>query len=160
MSRRCYLFALEVVPLTVGQVYDELPLHSTLMHRFWVSLSPEGLADKTKALFEQTQPLVLAVHERAKLGPKQVSVALITHSPELESLNMRLYGLLDELGVEYAAPQWVGPGHVFHVTDRPNAKLGVGESVICRAVYLIEVKVPGHDHARVPRTKIILGQRG
>jgi 8-oxo-dGTP pyrophosphatase MutT (NUDIX family) len=57
----CYLFALEVVPLEVGAVYDELPLHCTLMHRFWTRLTPTELVAQTENVFRDTQPLSLKV---------------------------------------------------------------------------------------------------
>ena len=46
MSNHLYLFTLEVVPLEVGKTYDELPLHCTLMFRFWSELPAEELAAK------------------------------------------------------------------------------------------------------------------
>jgi len=159
MSRKhCYLFVLEVVPLQVGAVYDELPLHCTLMHRFWSELSAVELAGKVKPLFDVTPPVVLATYKRTLLGPKQLAVSLLELTGELDSLNMQLYALLNELGVEYTASQWVGKGHVFHVTDRESKRLEIGSKQTCAAVYLIEVKVPGYDHQRFVRVKFDLAE--
>lgn len=152
------MFTLEVAPLDVDKVYDELPLHCTLMHRFWTHLSPAELVAKTQDVFAVTKPLTLNATERKAIGPKRVQVALLGHTQALEQLNMMLYHRLNLLGVEYAAPQWVGSDHIFHVTDRPFAQLAPGQTMSCGAAYLIEVKVPGYDHSRIARAKTMLGQ--
>lgn len=141
----------------VGNVYDELPLHCTLMHRFWVEMSPEDLMAKTHDVFAATPQLSLRVTERTHLGPKQVPVCLIEHTPDLDALNTKLFERLNELGVEYTAPQWVGPGHVFHVTDKADSSLEVGGTKTVNAIYLIEVNVPGFEGKRIPRAKQVLG---
>lgn len=61
-NKHCYLFALEVSPMNVGDTYEELPLHCTLMHRFWSELVPEVLADKVSVFFKQIHPVVLKPH--------------------------------------------------------------------------------------------------
>lgn len=69
---------------------------------------------------------------------------------------MRLYDYLNDLGVEYTAPEWVGKGYRAHVTERENTRLEVGSQQSSNAIYLIEVKVPGHDHKRLIRHKFEL----
>lgn len=135
-----YLFALEVVPLEVGKVYGELPLHCTLMHRFWSSFDSGEMSNAVRVLFDGTPQVTLIARKRAMLGPKQVAVSLLEPTEELGALNMALYEILNGLGVEYTAPQWVGKGHVFHVTEREDARLEVGGKHVSRAVYLIEVE--------------------
>lgn len=151
-GKHLYLFTLEVEPLKVGAIYDELPLHCTLMHRFYSRLSAEELSDSIKPLFDKSPPITLTVYEHTKLGPKQVPVCLISLTKELDNLNMQLFNQLNQLEVEYTAPQWVGKGHVFHVTDRKNEKLDVGGNRICKAAYLIEVV----DHKRIVRKRFEL----
>jgi 8-oxo-dGTP diphosphatase len=155
MAKHLYLFTLEVAPLKVGNVYDELPLHCTLMHRFWSELSVEELATKVGSLFAETTSLPLIVRERTMLGPKQVSVSLLKPSDELEILNMQLFELLNGLQVEYTAPQWVGKGHVFHVTDHEDERLELGSTHTSKAAYLIEVV----DNQRIVRKKFELKRR-
>lgn len=155
-NRRCYLFAFEVASLEIGQLYDELPLHCTLMHRFWSVLSPEELASKVRDIFDATPPVVLEAERRELLGPKQVAVSLIKPTPALDTLNMRLFDRLNSLGVEYTEPLFVGKHHIFHVTERERSRLEISNRHISGAVYLIEVKIPGHDHARLIRHKFKL----
>jgi len=157
--RHLYLLTLEVIPLKVGEAYDELPLHCTLMHRFWSSLSPEELTAAVHDLFDGTPPLTLNAYECKLLGPKQVAVSLLELTKELDALNMRLYELLNQLTVEYTAPEWVGKGHVFHVTERENARLEIGSKHVSKAAYLIEVEVPGYGHKRVVRARFELNGR-
>lgn len=155
-NNHCYLFALEVTPLHVGDIYDELPLHCTLMHRFWSDLEPEILAAKVSDFFKETRHVTLKPHERLLLGPKQVPVSELELTDELKRLHMGLYEILNDLGVEYTAPEWVGDGYRAHVTERENARLEVGSEQNSNAVYLIEVNVPGHDHKRLVRHKFVL----
>jgi hypothetical protein len=156
-TRHCYLFTLAVVPLTVGTIYEELPLHCTLMHRFWSALTPKELADKVHSLFDTTPQLALTAYEHTKLGPKHMAVSLIKITKELDALNMQLYQFLNKLKVEYTAPQWVGKGHVFHVTEREDARLAVGGTHVSKAIYLIEVNVAGYEGKRIVREWFELG---
>jgi len=152
----CYLFALEIDPMHVGNVYYDLPLHCTLMHRFWSDLDAEELADKVRTFFATSSPVVLTAQERLKLGPKQVAVSEISLTPEIEQVHMSLYRLLNELDVEYTAPEWVGTGYRAHVTERENARLEVGSTRTSTTAYLIEVNVPGYEHNRIVRAKFEL----
>jgi hypothetical protein len=148
-----YLFTLEVEPLRVGGVFDELPLHCTLMHRFYSELSADELGDNVRSLFDKTPQVLLTAYKHTKLGPKQVPVSLIKLTEELDKLNMQVYNQLNKLEVEYTTPQWVGKGHVFHVTDRIPDRLEINEGYVSKAAYLIEVV----DHKRIIRQQYELG---
>lgn len=157
-NKHCYLFALEVNPMTVGEIYDDLPLHCTLMHRFWSELDADTLAGKVRGFLENVAPPTLDAHERLLLGPKQVVVSELVLSDELKALHANLYKLLNDLGVEYTTPEWVGGGYRAHITEREDAWLEVDTQHISRAVYLIEVNIPGYDHERLIRSKFDLKQ--
>lgn len=143
--------------MNVGDTYEELPLHCTLMHRFWSELDHKALADKMNDFFKEIHPIILKPYERLLLGPKKVPVSELKLTDELKGLHIRLYKFLNDLGVEYTAPEWVGEGYRAHVTERENTHLEVGSQQTSSAVYLIEVKVPGHDHKRLIRHKFDLG---
>jgi hypothetical protein len=155
-TKHCYLFALEIAHMDVSGIYDELPLHCTLMHRFWCELSPEELAHRVAHLFGKYQPLLLKAHARLLLGPKQIAVSEIELTDPLRSLHMQLLDLLDTLGVQYTEPAWVGEGYRAHATERPYAKLEVGKEHLCKAIYLIKVKASGRDPRRFVRAKFAL----
>lgn len=156
--RHCYLFALEVYPLEVEKVYDELLPHCTLVHRFWSALTPEELAEKIRPILESTEAITLISEKSVLLGPKQTPVSKLKPTPELIRLHMRLYTLLDGLGVEYTEPGWVGEGYTPHISEREYIQLKPGERHVSSAVYLIEVKVPGNTHKRFVRQRLALKQ--
>ena len=155
-NNHCYLFALEIAPMEVGHIYDELPLHCTLMHRFWSKLSPDEFAAKVRPFFEQTPAVLLKAYEHLLLGPKQMAVSEIELTEELSGLHMQLYKILNDLKVDYTAPEWVGEGYRAHASDRKDARLEVGKQHLSPAVYLIEVEVPEHEKQRIIRTKFDL----
>jgi len=63
-GEHCYFFALEVAPLKIGYAYKTLPLHCTLLHRFFSRLPPSDIDAKVRWLFAQTKPLLLTPEER------------------------------------------------------------------------------------------------
>jgi hypothetical protein len=126
------------------------------MHRFWSELESEVLADKLSEFFKTIQSVVLKPYEHLLLGPKQVPVSEIKLTDQCKELHMNLYESLNNLGVEYTAPEWVGEGYRAHVTERENARLEVGTEYVSKAVYLIEVTVPGYEHKRLIRHKFEL----
>jgi hypothetical protein len=142
-QKHCYLFAFEVTPLHVGAVYDELPLHCTLMHRFWSKLSPEDLANRVRSFFEHVHPVTLTAEKQLLLGPKQTPVTELELTDELRKLHMELYEFLNSLPVEYTAPEYVGGGYRAHVSERPHDRL--------------EVRVPRDERKRFVRAKFNLG---
>lgn len=138
-------------------MYDVLPSHCTLMHRFWSELDSSQLANKLQTIFETTKAIPLFYGEREVFGPPPVTVNKIRETSEVKILHNRLYEKLNDLGVEYTAPQWVGDGYKAHITERPGIKFTVGDHHTCNAIYLIEVKVPGNEEARYVRAKFVLG---
>lgn len=156
MSKHLYLFTLEVEPLKVGDIYDELPLHCTLMFRFWSELPAEELTEKVQALFDQTKPILLIVKDRQLLGPKQVAAGTLELTDSLKRLHAQLHTLLVESGVEFTAPQWVDTGYKPHITDREHAQFSVDQKHLSRTAYLIEIGTNEHAHKRIVRVKFEL----
>jgi 2'-5' RNA ligase len=156
INKHLYLLALEISPLDVGGVYDVLPSHCTLMHRFWSELNPGQLTNKLRDILDRANALPITYGEQEIFGPPPVTVNKILETPELKTLHVSLYERLDELGVEFTAPQWVGEGYKAHVTKREGVTFTEGESQLCKTVYLIEVNVPENKEARYIRAKFIL----
>lgn len=155
MKRR-YLFTLEVVPVTVGQTYNPLPSHLTLVSRFWSSLSPEELSRVVKPLFQETPSIELAFGGAATLGPKQIAVHLVQNTKELKDLHSQLHDLLNTARVSYEYPQFVGDGHRPHISKREGDQFMVGHKQMTNVAYLIEVEVKGEDHLRHIRARFDL----
>lgn len=154
--KHCYLFTLEVEPLQIDVSYRVLPLHCTLITRFWIALGPEALTLAVADIFAKVRPVPLVAFKRAILGPQRVTVSLVEPNKSLTILSTILFGRLRELGAEPEVAEWSGDKHIFHVTDRPNAVLVLDTVHTSQAVYLIEVKVPGHGHGRIVRHKFTL----
>lgn len=155
-GRRLYLLALEVAPMLVGKTYNPLPSHLTLMHRFWSELSPEKLAQAIEPVLRRTQPLELLFGKTRLNGPQKVRVNMVQLTPDLQSLHMRLFDLLNTLHVTYTAPEWVGKGFAPHVTERKEIEFAIGHVQVTNAAYLIEVEIHGEEQVRRIRARFNL----
>jgi hypothetical protein len=155
--QHCYLFALEISPLEEGAAYETLPMHCTLMHRFWVSETPEELAQKAKLILRKYQNISFTPGKKMELGPKHTVVYELEGLDELKRLHMELYGLLQSLGTTFTEDEWVGDGYTPHASDREDSPLRQDVPFTASTVNLIEVKVPGHDHMRFVRKRLALG---
>jgi 2'-5' RNA ligase superfamily len=157
-NRHLYLFTLEVVPLTVGKVYNPLPSHLTLMSRFRSELLPDELAAVVEPLFGQNPPIKLRFDKSAGLGPKKTPVHLIEHTEELRELHTKLRNLLDTVSVTYEYPQFVGDNHKPHISKRQGDDFALGHEQTSKAAYLIEVEIKSEEHLRLIRAKFDLGR--
>lgn len=147
-----YLFILEITPVEVGKLYDELPSHLTLMSRFFSDLSPEQMSKAVKLLFGQTTPIDLIFGQSTELGPKKLTVHMIEHSSSLKQLHNQLRTLLGSVNVKYEYPQFIGENHKPHVTERTGVQFIVGERKTVRAAYLVEIV----DGKRVICSRLVL----
>lgn len=155
-GEHCYFLTLEVEPLTTAGVYGVMPLHCTLMHRFFSNLSPSAFADSIRPLIDQTGPLRLRATDRVAFGPHRAMVAVIHASPALLKLHAALYHSLTQSGVRYTETDWVGPGYRPHVSDQTDAAMAVNATVLSQAIYLVEVEHPLHGQKRFIRSKLAL----
>jgi hypothetical protein len=146
-----YLFTLEITPLEVGRVYEELPSHLTLLSRFVSDLSHDELTAMVQPSFAKTASIHLVFGETTTLGPKKVTAHMVDSSDE-KQLHNRLRALLDGAKVEYQYPEFIGANHKPHVTAREGAQFTPGSKFVASAVYLIEVI----DKKRVARAKFTL----
>jgi hypothetical protein len=151
--RHLYLFTLEITPLEVNGVYDELPSHLTLMSRFLSNISSEAIVVTVSPLFSKTSPITLSFGETVNLGPKAVTAHMVS-SPEEMKLHDELRELLDTIGVEYQYPEFIGSSHKAHVTEREGVRFEPGSAYTASTAYLIKVI----DNKRIIRAKFTLGQ--
>lgn len=133
-------------------------MHCTLMHRFWTTQAPAELAEKVASIFKKySKGVTFTPGKKVELGPNNTVVFELEQTDTLRLLHMELYELLNSLGVEYTETNWIGQGYTPHASDREDSSLKQGEPFTARAVNLIEVKVPGHDHMRFVRKKLHFG---
>lgn len=135
---RLYLFTLEIDPLEIGKVYDELPSHLTLMSRFLSSLAPEEIASAVESLFAHTEPIDLVFGNTIQLGPKKVTAHIID-SPSETVLHKRLHIALEDMGAVFQYPQFMGAAHKAHVTQRYSVDFPPKTQLLTSAAYLVEV---------------------
>lgn len=133
-----YLFTLEIVPLEVGKVYDDLPSHLTLMSRFLSDRNTQEVASAVSPLFASTPPVNLVFGQTVQLGPKKVTAHMVD-SPQEQKLHKALYTLLDDAKATFQYPQFIGSNHKAHVTKRTGIDFPEATGMISQAAYLIEV---------------------
>lgn len=152
-NRRLYILTLELSPLNVGEMYNPLPSHLTLVSRFWTSLTPEELAKLVKPVFERINKITLLFGETAFLGPQKKEVSLISLNDELRQLHAKLFKLLRSINVEFTNPHWVGGGFKPHITKRNNVDFPIGYKQTTESAYLIEIEIKNNKHFRFVRDK-------
>lgn len=147
-----YLFVLEVEPVETGRTYSELPLHCTLMHRFWSNVPADVLIQKVQPLCRQAAPVLLQPGAQEVYGPRAVTVTKVHKTDDLQALHTMFFAALNTIGVSYTEPDWVGHGYDPHVTHRADGRKMTHEQ-LSTAVYLVEVV----DHERHIRARLTLG---
>jgi len=146
-----YLLTLEIEPLEIGRVYDELPSHLTLMSRFLSGLDPKELSDIIRPVIEPAGNIALTFGPTIEFGPKKVTAHMVENSDE-KLLHKRLQGALEEADVIFQYPQFIGSNHKAHVTQRDGKDFPPGSQLTSSAVYLIEVV----DGQRIVRSRFNL----
>jgi hypothetical protein len=150
--KHLYLFTLEIVPLEVGRVYDDLPSHLTLMSRF-LSDAPYGeLVDLVGPIFESYNHVELTFGRTAELGPKKVIAHMVSSAGE-RKLHEDIRALLERLKADFQYPEFIGANHKAHVTKREDVDFSPESKLVSSAAYLIEIV----DGKRVIRSKFAIG---
>ncbi|HSW65661.1 MAG TPA: hypothetical protein VLI54_00795 [Bacillota bacterium] len=150
---RLYLLTLEIEPVEIGKVYNELPSHLTLMSRFLSDLGPKELSSVVDLLFMDTKPINLFFGNTIELGPKKVKAHMVD-SPGEQSLHVRLNAVLEGVGVIFQYPHFIGANHRAHVTQRDGVEFPPKTHVLSSVAYLIEVI----DGRRIIRSRFSLGK--
>jgi len=158
-TEHLYLFTLEVIPLIVGELYNPLPSHLTLISRFYSHETSEQITAMVHDLFNETRSIDLLFQKSTEIGPKQTPVHIIEPSTELKLLHAKLLKILDENDVTYTQPQFIGNGWRPHVSERENDNFITGKSQLSKYAYLIEVFIQNENHLRVVRQKFKLTSR-
>lgn len=158
-----YLLTLEVSPLQVGQTYDMIPLHCTLVHWFWLEQSPEEVAKRLQVRLQSQKSITLtAQDEQAFTGKTKqgatipVTVNDIVATPELRQLHEDMCQELEAMGVQYSEPQYVHEGFRPHVTHQKDGKLTSGEVRTSGNIYLIEAAAPEYGNDRTVQATLKL----
>lgn len=150
---KAYLLALEIDPIKVGESYDSLPLHCTLVHWFWLD---EAKVDELTAALPKLIPESLTLETQdeevftgfTKTGTVPVTVNRVANSPELKRLHTTVCDLLDSLGATYEKPEFIREGYVPHVTHQKGRKVSKGDKLNASGVYLVEAEAAEYGNPR------------
>ena len=153
-AMRTFLVALEIEPVEVGQTYDALPLHCTVMHWFRTGASAEDLLDVVAPIVESTSALKLTAGPRDLFGPSQgphhLPVNRLQPTEALAVFHGRLLEGLETLGVVHTEPEYTGDSFVFHVTMQHGVRFDEGQTHLATVAYLAEAQ----DQKRIARKHI------
>lgn len=142
--------------MSVGEAYDQLRMHCTLVHRFHSKLSPSDLATQLEPVLAGQPVVTLSAGEHVAFGPQKQLVTLVQQTDEIQFLHQRLYDFLNQLGVHYTEAEWVGQGYTPHVTDKNGKRLSHSQPSISAAIYLIAVEHPLRGRRRFIHKKFNL----
>lgn len=155
-TRHLYLHTVEIEPLEVGKSYNPLPPHLTLMSHYWSELRPDEISLALTPLFNQTPVFTLLYGDNEVFGPKHTPVRVIAPNSKLTNLHNHLKQKLDDLGVVFAYPQFVGSNWKPHVSHREGIDYILGTTLRCGAAYLIEVSQTPEGDVRFVHSKFEL----
>ncbi|MBC7546536.1 hypothetical protein H7171_02200 [Candidatus Saccharibacteria bacterium] len=153
---RTYFFAFEIGQIEDGHVYDAMPLHCTLMHRFHSALTIAELTAIVRPLFASTQAILLKPGERMALGPHRILVNKLVATAPLLQLHLQLYTLLTEHAVHFTESDWVGDGYIPHVSDQRDKRFNSDQPFLAKSVFLARVEFPLQGSRRFIEAKIPL----
>ncbi len=129
-----YLLSLPIDPMRVGQAYENLPLHCSLLQLFQVPERTDGLARGLATVLGRQKPVYLAPGERDLFGPNSdVPVIRVENRPELRSMHqLALRFLVHDCGASLCNPKWAGDGYNPHVSDLSDRTFAdaVGPTVV------------------------------
>lgn len=148
-----YLIVCEITPMKVGEDYDMLPLHCTLVHWFWLddNLPVDKLVTAIGVAFTTPVQLLLGKDEVFTAptlgGDMPVHVTTIGRSSELARLHENICDLLDSLGVRYEKPEYIRSGWHPHVTHQDGEIIDAREYVSSN-LYLVSADGPEYGYVR------------
>lgn len=148
-----YLLALEIHPVEQGKTYEQLPLHCTLIHWFWLS-SIESTVRSIHQLLKNQDVPQLSIGEEAQFtgvtnsGPISVVVNKVKRTAVITELHEAVVKILEDAKVEYSMPQYIHSGYVPHVTHQKDGRLTKGDAVKVSSLYLAQADDPAYGNDR------------
>lgn len=150
---QAYLLALELEPVEIGKTYEVLPLHTTLVHWFW--LEAPKIDELIKLVSKlTTEKLSLEALEEAIFteftdsGTIPVTVSRIEKSDTLSDLHNRITALIDSLGGTYEKPEYIGGGYEPHVTHQYKTKINTGDILQADNLFIAQASKPQYGNTR------------
>ncbi len=158
-----YLIVCEITPMQVGDDYDMLPLHCTLVHWFWLDegISISDLASSIGDIF--VRPIELTPGEEQVFtaptlnGDQPVRVTTVQPGLELTKLHASVCDLLDNLGARYEKPEYIRDGWRPHVTHQ-DGEIVDRRGYVSDSLYIVTAERPEYGSTRSVISKITLNK--
>jgi len=158
MSENRYILSADIEPVAIGDSFESLPLHVTLVH--WFSLGVANIDDVRgvcNSTIESSEYLTTIATERALFGPSHdIPVMRLHKTSELSRVHQRVVDGLGLVGVRFLGrPEWIGEGWNPHVTDTSSDKLAVGGRVELDTVHLFENRIHQPDKLAIEELRFL-----
>ncbi len=155
-----YLIINEITPVKVGQTTPTLPLHSTLVHWFWLETPAEELIDGLTAVHDTPIGLIpeddVIYHTPTTAdGIEPVRVTTIRKTLALIGMHERTCELLEDMDVIYEKPQYVHAGFSPHITHQEGERVN-RSGYVSENLYVVTADRPEYGHLRTILAKVAL----
>lgn len=137
MNQLIFAHLLGEVPVE-QQFEGSLPLHLTLVHWFETVYNPEEIASRAKHLLQTVGATAVSATNASMFGPNEnVPVMEVEKSAGLLKIHRALLASLEGTDARLR-DYWLGDDWRPHVSDKPNGKLALGETILVDSVDLIQ----------------------
>lgn len=158
-----YLLMNEITPVTVGERRMMLPLHSTLLHWFWLDseTSVDDMVDLLKDI--KTKPLRLIPSGEEVFtaatddGTLPVHVTTLERTHELIDLHERVCSTLVCLDAVHEKPEFTHEGFRPHITHQQGETVNP-KGYVSKNLYIVTADKPEYGNTRHILAKIALGR--
>jgi hypothetical protein len=160
---RPYLLMNEVTPVEVGSQHEMLPLHSTLVHWFWLddAITAHDVGETIADVYTRNIRLIPQREEtftaQTNDGEIPVRVSILKRTPELIDLHERALASLVSLDAEHEKPEYIHEGFHPHITHQKGETVNPS-GYISRNLYVVTADRPEYGNMRTVVAKIALSR--
>lgn len=153
----------EVTPVEVGSQHEMLPLHSTLVHWFWLddAIAPRDISETITDAYTRRIRLIpqgeATFTAQTNDGEIPVRVSILKRTPELVDLHERALSSLVSLGAEHEKPEYTHEGFHPHITHQ-KGEVVKPSGYISRNLYVVSADRPEYGNMRTIVAKIALSR--
>jgi 2'-5' RNA ligase len=139
-------------PMADGTEYfwKDWPVHITLADVFAIGWNGEELVENLAMSLADQKPVETTAGDDTLYGPAdyRTKVTLIENTPELQKLHEDIIGLLQDGGVVFNSPQYVGEGYIPHSTVQKHGRLKKGDVVKIGSLTIVDMFPHGDGYRR------------
>lgn len=141
------IFCAFVEPLRPKDVFNDWPLHATIIPWFRTDMDDRELVRELRDRLGRLSPFRAVMGGEAKFGRRRKSVTLVQTPTPLTTIEHEARDLLHELGA-WIVDESIKQRRDYrpHITAQRSGRLHAGDSFDVRAIYIVEQK---GDHKQV-----------